>query len=681
MVHVIRSYDPGFTESPPDLDIEGYYRSILSGRRAMLFLDDAADGDQLKRLVPPEGCILIVTSGRSFVLPGLRALILGPLVPEEAKEMANRIAPRLGSRAGELTALCGGIPVAIRKACDLLGERRDLTVNECMARLSRVDERRALVDLSVATAYDRLSPGLRRRWRWVSGFPGKFDAAGAAEIWGIDQEVAEDVLSQLLACFLVEWGGPDPGYAMNELFRLCADARCSEKERESIRRRMADHAVNLLMRANGLYQQGGEALRRGLALFDSQRLTIESGRQWMGARAGHEEWAARVYAGFPLIGSDILDVRQSPGDRLEWLQDSLAAARRINDRDREARLMNDAGAACHGIGDTKNAFDYHTRALGAAMETGDRRIESDALAGLGLAYARSGEFQHAVECLEKAVALSREIRDRRTECHALSEFARTRRMMGDAPGAMMLSEEALGLAGETGDLRAQARIMGDIAAGFLASGNARRAVEMGSQSLETAAGIGDRLQEGAALDTLGECFAVLGDSARSIGCYEARLKIVRELGDRYGEGDTLGNLGNACARAGDTRRALGYHQELLSLVRRLGDRRGEATVLGNIGKARARLGETRVAVGCHSERLLIARELGDRRLEGSALWNLSLALDVLGDRSQAISHAEAAQRIYESDGDAESAAVGRKISLWTEGVSHAHTVQADAARP
>ncbi len=680
MAHVIRAYDPGFTESPLDLDIEGSYRSILNGRCAMIFLDDATDEDHVARMIPPEGCILIVTSGRSFALPGLHPSVLGPLTPAEAGEMANLIAPRLGSRAGELTAICGGIPAAIRKAGALLVERTDLTVSECFGRLARVDKRRTLVDASVAPAYDSLSPSLRCRWRWLSGFPGTFDASEAAEIWKIDTETAEDVLREFLACFLVEWGGADSGYALSELFRLCADDRCSEKERESIRRRMADHAVNLLKRANELYRLGGEGVRRGLALFDRQRPAIESGRAWISARAGRDDWAALICAGFPLIGPEILDIRQTPSERVRWLLDSLAAARKVDNRGLEARILNDAGRASCAVGDTTGAIGYHFRALGFAREAGDRTTESEALVGLGVLYGRSGDFSPAVESLEKALALSREIGDRRTECRALSGFASTKRLMGDTRGAIALSEEALGISGETGDLREESRLLGDVAAGFLDSGNARRAIEVGNQSLEIASGIGDRWQEGAVLNTLGNGYSHIGDSGRAIGCHEARLKIVRELGDRYGEGDTLGNLGNACTKSGDIRRALGYHSELLSLVRGLGDRRGEATVLGNIGNARTKLRETRIAVGCHSERLLIARELGDRMLEGSALRSLSLALDMLGDRSQAIIHAEAAQRIYESEGSPECASVKRQLSLWAQRPLHAKSVSPAGVR-
>jgi tetratricopeptide (TPR) repeat protein len=89
-------------------------------------------------------------------------------------------------------------------------------------------------------------------------------------------------------------------------------------------------------------------------------------------------------------------------------------------------------------------------------------------------------------------------------------------------------------------------------------------------------------------------------------------------------------------------------------------------VLGNIGKARARLGETRLAIESHSEQLQIARETGDRRAEGSALWNTSLALDKLGNRLQAITHAEAARKIFEETRDAECVRVRKTLAEWNQ---------------
>jgi tetratricopeptide (TPR) repeat protein len=666
MAHVIRAFDPGFTGASLKLDIDGHYSSVLNGQRAIIFLDDVVDREQVLRLIPPSGCLLLITSQKCFTLPGLLEKDLDPLTLEEARELVLRVAPKLEGRAGEMVTLCGCLPAALRKAATLLVEHRDLTVETCLRRLSHPDERRALVDASVATGYKRLSPDLQRMWRCLSVFPGKFEASDAAMIWGMNQGEAQDFLSVLISCSMLEWNRSEPGYVMHELFRLCADARCTDEERRSMRHNLSDHSATLLARANELYLEGGEAVGRGLALFDAQRLNMESGWAWASAHAEQDERADQLCARFPIVGSDILDIRQAPRDRIRWLQAPLAAARRLKDRNAEAVLLRDAGTAHYNMGDMERAIEYHTQALTVARETGDRITEERALSGLGLAHARRGDFPHALEYHEKAIALSREIGDRRSRCHAISHMARTYRLMGNVRDATALCEQALAIARETGDFCAEARLLGDIAATFLASGETRRAVDIGSESLQRARRIDDRLQEEAVLDTLGKSYSVLRDSPRSIECHESRLKIARELGDRYGEGDALGNLGNACARSGDIRRGLGYHQELLSLVRGLGDRRGEATVLGNIGKARLKLGEIRVAIECQMKRLVIAREIGDRRLEGSSLWNMSLALEKLGDRPQAISRAEAARKIFENGGHSESATVKKQLSQWTE---------------
>ncbi len=672
MGHIVRAFDPGFAETSLKLDIDGHYSSVLNGRRAIIFLDDVQDREQMLRLIPPAGCLLLITSQTFFALPGLLAVGLDPLTAQEARELLLRLAPKLEGHADEIATLCGCLPAALRKAADFLVDHRDMDVETCLRRLSQPDERRALVDESIAAGYERLSPELQRMWRWLSAFSGRFEASDAAVIWGMTQKEAQDYLSAFISCSMLEWGGSDSGYRMHELVGLCADARCTEEEKRDMRKKLSDHSVTLFARANALYLQGGEALERGLALFDAHRINIESGWTWASAHAEQDEWADQLCARFPVAGSDILDIRQAPGERIRWLQASLAAARRQRDLHGEAILMRDCGTAYYNMGDMVHAIEYHTQALTLAREVFDHGTEEGALAGLGLAYGRNGDFPHALEFHEKAIALSREIIDRRGECQSMSSMARTYLLMGNVRDATELCEQALVIARETGDIGAEARLLGDIAAAMLASGKTHRAVDFGTQSLQRARGLGDRLQQQDVLATLGSSYSIIGERRRSIECHESRLKIARELCDRYSEGEALGNLGNACARSGDIRRGLGYHKELLSLVRGLGDRRGEALVLGNIGKAHLKLGEIRVAMECQTERLLIARQIDDRHLEGNALWNMSLALEKLGNRPEAIKHAEAARKIFDNEGNAESAIVKKQLSQWAASPSRGH---------
>jgi len=666
MAHVIRAYEPASPIPSNAAELEGRYRSVLNERRVILFLDNAADRDQIYPLMPSDECLLLITSRNRFPLPGMFEKDLETLPPREAAELAMRIAPRLEGRVDEMAQLCGYLPLAVREAANMLAEHRDLSVDNCMRRLSQNHERRALVDISIAPSYEALSPELRRLWRMLSVFPDGFDNTDAGTIWGLGAGPAQDFLSVLLAGNMLQWRESGPAYKMHDLFRIWAIAQCSDEERKSLQQVLAEYGGTTLARAGEMYLRGGKGVCAALALFDAERPNIEAGWVYASAHAEQDEWADLMCARYPVVGGDLLNIRQTPRERVQWLQAPLASARRTKDRYAEASLLTDLGSAHCRLGELPRAIECQMQALTLAREIGAKKIEERTMRGLGSAYCRKGEYPQALEFHEKALALAREINDIRGECESIRELAGDYQAMDASSHAITVCEKALVIARETGDRCAEAECLADLAAARRSLGEQMPSVGLGEQALIIAREIRDRRMEGIILGTVGRSYADLGDTRRAIECHEGHLKIARETGDRYGEGDALGNLGNALARSGDARRALQRYQELLDITRELGDRAGEATVLGYLGKARARLGETRVAIECLSEQLQIAREIGDRRTEGSALWHTSLALNKLGDRVQAITHAEAARKIFEDSGDVESVRIRKQLEEWGE---------------
>jgi hypothetical protein len=74
----VRSFRGPKTRVPEDFDeLSQLYRSELSGKRALLLLDDATDSAQVLPLLPPTGSALLVTSRQGIALPGLTSLTLG----------------------------------------------------------------------------------------------------------------------------------------------------------------------------------------------------------------------------------------------------------------------------------------------------------------------------------------------------------------------------------------------------------------------------------------------------------------------------------------------------------------------------------------------------------------------------------------------------------------------------
>src|SRR5207244_1818522 len=131
---------------PEDLDqLQAHYRSLLTGRRALILADDAKDSVQVRPLLPPLGCALLVTSRNHFELPGMETFDLRTLPKDEAEKLLLKICSRISATAPELARLCGYLPLALRVSASLLKSRPSRRVAEYLKQLS--DERTKLEHL------------------------------------------------------------------------------------------------------------------------------------------------------------------------------------------------------------------------------------------------------------------------------------------------------------------------------------------------------------------------------------------------------------------------------------------------------------------------------------------------------------------------------------------------------
>jgi tetratricopeptide (TPR) repeat protein len=571
LAHVVRAYHPAAKLPESERQLRGLYLSVLEGRCALLLMDNAADAAQVEPLIPPAGCLLLVTSRQHFTVPGLAAKNLDTLSAADARDLLLTIAPRIETQADEIGVLCGHLPLALRLAAGALVKYRNLSVADYVQRLRDRQQRLRLIDASLSLSYELLSEGLRERWRWLAVFPDTFTRVAAAAVWEVEVDEAQDLLGELMATSLLEWNETSGRYRLHDLARLFADAKLSAKERAVGQKRFATHYKDALTAANELYLRGGESLLLGLVLLDLEWGNIQAGHTWVAAQADAADAdVARLGMTYP-AGAWVLDLRQHSREQIRWLEIALAAARRLQDRAGEGFALGNLGNACDNLGKTRRAIQFFEQALLIHREIGDRRGEGNDLGNLGRAYAALGETRRAIKFYEQRLPIAREIGDRRGEGNTLGNLGSAYADLAEIRRAIQFYEQSLLIHREIGDRRAEGNCLGNLGRAYIILGETRRAIQFLEQYLAIVCEIGDRRGEDNALRNLGIAYTHLGEIHRAIQFFEQALLIDREIGDRRGEGYDLWNMSLVLDRLGKRAQAIHDAEQALSIFEQIED--------------------------------------------------------------------------------------------------------------
>jgi hypothetical protein len=146
--------------------------------------------------------------------------------------------------------LCELLPNALK-------EKPNIGVADYVKRLADARKRLERVDALFRLSYELLTLGLQRLWSLLSVFPADFDLAGAAAVREMEQDLAEDALSELVKWSLVDFlpyaTGEGGRYKLHDLARVFAESRMDAAAREPVRLRHARHYQKLLLAASELF--------------------------------------------------------------------------------------------------------------------------------------------------------------------------------------------------------------------------------------------------------------------------------------------------------------------------------------------------------------------------------------------------------------------------------------------
>jgi DNA-binding SARP family transcriptional activator len=557
----------GLPEPPADLDeAAARFRSLTTGRRMLVVLDDAVDEAQVRPLLPGAGCATLITSRRVLsALDGVTHVRLGTLTEQEAIDLLGRlvgIERVTGERAAaaRIAEFCGYLPLALRISGARLVAHPERTLAGFATRLSDARQRLDVLqhaDLAVRASIAASRRDLESRPRGVEAFrmlqtlalldTPDFADDLAATLAGRETAEAATALDLLTEAQLLQVNGPGR-YRLHDLVRLYAREEAMAAIPEQDR-------LAALRRAFGYYVASG---RRGSEVVDAGQSV------WMGkadedcAPASRLDTAARVIRWIDAERANILAVvRQAaelPGDdctaavRLaaavsvlldmrcywwEWVtvnEIAIRVAERTQDQAAQARGQMFMGHALGRLGRVAEELAHVQAALAMWREVGGPLGESGALNACGLAQVHQHNYRDAVRSFEQSLRLRRLVGDSRGTAMIADNLGAAYLKLGRLDQAIDCHEQSIAISEATGAHRSMAHSLAHLGNALRLAGRCGEAVPLFERGAALHRQFGDRLHEAAAMWWWGVTLHTLG-RPNEAGCrWRTALTILQDTG-------------------------------------------------------------------------------------------------------------------------------------------------------
>jgi tetratricopeptide (TPR) repeat protein/transcriptional regulator with XRE-family HTH domain len=621
------------------------YRSLLTGRRLLVVLDNAATEEQVRPLLPGSPSVMVVVTSRDM-LPGLvardgaRRLDLDLLPVADAVALLRTL---IGDRvdadptaAQALASLCARLPLALRVAAELAGIRPDRPLAELAAELADEADRLELLDAGgdprgavasvLSWSYRHLAPDAARMFRLLGLHPGQdWDRYAAAALGGTTLGQAGQLLGLLARAHLIQPASAGR-YGMHDLLRAYAAGQAVARDQDETRR---------------------AALTR---LFDYYLAACAAAMDCLAP-------AERHHRPDPPPAATPVPELDDPATARAWLDAELATLEAVAAHTAShgwpahtIRLAQTLHRYFDGVHDTAG-LTICRHALAAARDCDDRAAQARTLTTLGVIYGRQGRYPQATDCHQQAFALARDAGDRLTQGWALGNLGLIHDQQGRYQQAARCHRQTLALWRELGDVNGEAIALSNLGLVYLRQGHYQQAASHMQQAISLYRKVGHRFGEAIALTNFGEVCYRLGDYQQAASHQEQALALSREIGGRRVEAWALTRLGEVRHRQGLHEQAIGGHQQALDLFREIGDRDGEAEALNGVGETLLATGQLDQARACHNTALILTRQTGDKHEQAHALSQLSEICHRQGQHDKAASYHQQALDLYREIGD------------------------------
>lgn len=600
------------------------YRDRLAETRTLIVLDNAAEADQVRPLLPSSGrCLVLVTSRRRLTpLDETHRLTLDELRVEDAHRLLVQMAPRssqIGSSESlrDLVSLCGKLPLTVRIVGALLRQRPWLTPNTVADRLrssltgpnplSVFDDGDRSLQSIFDLSYRALRPQQQDMFRALSGMPGPdIDAHVASALAVTDIRTSENLLYELADHSLLVETAPGR-FQLHDLIRLHAETRNADRDTT----------------------ETAAATERLLEYFDTT------------ARLAQELTAQHTPVNHDgPVDSPRFESRQQAVDWIQRNTSNLLAVAHLAATIADHRRVISLAASLYDFlrihGPWSDVLKLLEAAVDAADTLGTPVTGAVARTRLGVIKRLTGDFPGSVTVLRFAAAQLEPHKDSPELVNVFRELGETYRVKGEYSYAEAALRAALAQRALTEDPLGRAETLTSLGAlALTCASDPHDAIQLLQEAVVIYHENEDRAGKITALTYLGDLHRILGNYPEGHHILEMALDETNSVDDHLVQANVLVRLGYLRYLLGQHEAADSAFREGLEMFLRLGSLVGEANTLIYLGVTRSAVGEHANAVDILHRAQDIYTSLGNERGKAMALMHGAQALHGRDDRETA----------------------------------------------
>ncbi|WP_433449192.1 ATP-binding protein [Streptomyces sp. CA-142005] len=580
------------------------WRSELAGRRVVVVLDNAADAEQVRPLLPGAGpsVALITSRNRLLGLDEVPPVSLDVLSPEDSARLLARASSdpdgpdgrlaRDPGAAAEVLRLCGHLPLALRLAGARLRHRPGWTVGVLAERMAQgAGGFDAAFGAALAMSVRQLNRSQARLFRLLGLLPGEsFDEYVVAALADVPLHSAGAMLEDLLDAHLVQQ--PTVGrYRLHDLVHQHARRAAGEQDAPADRERALGRVLDYYVHAAAAADAAMPFLSPGRAPSAGQRPAElpefrdkHAAFTWFVTEYGNLMAAFETAAA---VGADAhvcelprflraYFARRCGTTHLNVLfERSLAAAERLADPVQLAEAHSDLGYARYNAGRAAEAYAAYEAAGLRLAQAGDARAEAELAVRRGYLSWDAGQAEEPLALFRLAGKLYEQAGCPTGAAHAAASEAWTMLQLGHRTEAARRAREVLDL--QPTDPGWPPGLTARITLGLaVAPEDPEEAADQLRRALTLAREDGHLNNQAWCLNCMGVALRQMGRYEEALASHREAFALLDELFEEHWKIHFLNGYAETCRLAGLADEALRLHREALELARRLGNQHAEA---------------------------------------------------------------------------------------------------------